>query len=475
MNLKIKIIIVGMSFLMTCAKTSAQGFRAQASEPLELVATVFRLAKNGGWVNDNARKYAAQIDSTFGQYAQSPAVLYAKKMALERSLNCDAVASYAVYLEIHGGHIRINPQYDASNITVTDDRWTDVYIKDFTRLLDKFYRKTQFHKFFVTHKRMYDMAAARFTEQSAKMFNAKCFNEFFGNYGLQDYTVCINMLAYGNYSATVNLKDGSNKVFSIHGPSATCDDGTPSFNLSDGVVIHEYGHAFCNPCMKACWPQIADVAESSYKFVTSELQAQAYHTASSMMYETLVRAWECMYIKLNAGNDDDGTDLLCKLHRERLSFPLVEDVFNGLCEYQARRDLYPDLMSYMPRMAERINKLKPDSVINSFMERCPEMSVEGIADGDTAVAPGKKEIKLCFSIPHKYGCGINGGRNDPEGNEIPDITSQRFESGNTGNMIFEIDLKPDTKYSMSFPGMFYLTKDYYPCRNTVFLDFKTRK
>lgn len=442
---------------------------------MELVATVFRLAQNGGWVNDKARNYTARLDSTFGKFAQSPAVLYAKKMAKERYLNCDAVSNYAVFLEIHGGHIRINPRYDASCIAVNDDRWTDVYIKEFTRLLDQFYRKTQFHKFFVAHKGMYELAAARFTEEAAKNFNAKCFNEFFGNYGLGDYTVCVNMLAAGNYSATVSLKDGSTKAFSIHGPSATCDDGSPEFNSSGSLVIHEYGHAFCNPCMKKCWLQIADVAESFYKPVASELQAQAYHTASSMMYETLVRAWEGMYLKLNADKEDDGTDVICKLHRERLSFPIVEDVFNGLCEYQAQRDLYPDLMSYMPRMAERINKLKPDSVISSFMERCPEMSVEGIADGDTAVAPGRTEIKLCFSIPHKYGCGINCGRNDPEGDEIPDIMSQRFESGGTGNMIFELDLKPDTKYSMSFPGVFYLTKDYYPCRNTVFLDFKTRK
>jgi hypothetical protein len=469
--------LLSLILLTACAMSAgaATSVKATVDEPVEFVCTVFRLAGIPGYVDNDANSYVKDVDRTFAKI-KHPIFSFIRQMGSEHQVGFDAVANYAIMLDINKGKVGFKPNADVNELPKLDERWTVANARRLTTLLNDFYRKSNYHKFFLAHQRYYrDSVLVHFNADVVGKVDWSWFAKFFGNKNVQAPHIVGAALIRGNYG--VHYTDRFNgRVVAIPmiGPTGRNNDGSLILGQGTGILVHEYGHTFSNPAVEHYRQQLEPIGKVFGTPVLDKLREQAYTNDISCMYETMNRACNLQYDYEHAANATDSIMAKVDLTRQKCNgFLLIEDAYNALSYYKAHRDIYPTYDSFMPVVVERFSHLSVDSVLNDCNSRRGIMTIEGIADGDSAVAPGEHVVTLHFSEGHKYGFGFTYGR---KGNEsvFPEITSQKWDN-EAGNIVMTFNLKPETSYSFGIPGTFFMNGDGYPMRNDIYLDFKTTK
>ncbi|HEY1547467.1 MAG TPA: DUF4932 domain-containing protein, partial [Kofleriaceae bacterium] len=70
-----------------------------------------------------------------------------------------------------------------------------------------------------------------------------------------------------------------------------------------GVIVHEMGHSFCNPVIDRHRADFETAAGPLYAEVAPVMKAQAYGSATIMVYESCVRALTTLYAREKHGGD----------------------------------------------------------------------------------------------------------------------------------------------------------------------------
>lgn len=444
----------------------------KVEERTELLSIIFRLAEAREYMNDNIPSYSKEIDEYFAPFKEHEAIKFAIKVRNTQMVGYDAVMSMAVDVEITDS-IRLRPNLSLSSI---DKRWGLESATEFIKYLNQFYFDTKFKDFFSKHRALYKVAEERFSEILKKVdFN--WFEKFYGEKPKGNFNLILSIPnGGGNYGPKIIFNDGKEELYAIIGSCRADSSGLPSY--SEGVtstVIHEYNHSFCNPLIDANYPSMEASTIKTFKLVKEILTTQAYGNPKTMNYEILVRACVIRFYQSNKVNEKLLNYQV--LSEKSRGFIWIDKLVEELAKYEKNRDKYTTLKDFMPKIVQLENSLSPKQIQKDFKAKCPKIITMSIKNNSKNVDPNTTEITLRFDRPMSiYNNGTTYGKKGKEYSiEFNKNKMAKWNEATKREWTFDVILKPDRTYSISFPSQFFVDENWYPLDKTYYLDFKTRK
>jgi hypothetical protein len=461
--------LFSMAVLFIVAQNTVQ---PRVDERTELLSIVFRLAGSKEYNYNNIPSYAKEIDEYFSPFKEHVAIKFAQKVRNENGVSYDAVMSLAVILEISDS-VRLNPDITLKTL---DNRWTLENVKAFTLFLNQFYADTKFSDFYKKHRSLYKKAEDKFSTILNKV-DFSWFEKFYGEKQKGNFNLVLSIPnGPGNYGPKVIFNNGKEDLYAIIGCCVADSTGQPSYPESTrSIVIHEYNHSFCNPLMEANYPAMQSKSDDIFKLVKEKMSKQAYGTSKTMNYEILVRACVIKYFQRRKENDEYVKSMI--INEKDKGFLWIEQLVDQLSIYEKNRDKYPTMKDFMPEIVKLQNNLSLEVWLKEMELSYPKIVSMSIENNSTTVDPNTKEIILRFDRPmsvrnNGVGYGKSGKDYFPE---FPKDRKCKWNEETKKEWIMQVDLKPDSSYSLSFDARWFKSENGYLMDKTYYLDFKTAK
>ncbi len=466
-----KYLFVTFFISLTCPAIFSQNtmLHPVVDERTELLSIVFRMAGSREYMNSDIKIYTSAIDDYFKGYKNDPLIKFVRKITKRSGVSFDAVMSMAVHIELTNGTISLIKNISSTSL---DSRWGNNSEK-FVSLLNDFYRKSDFSRFFAEHKALYALAEKRLSEV-VKTIDMNWFESFYGKKPDVGYTLIISLSNGGcNYGPEVMYLDGREELYSIIGSWETDSLGFPVYsNDISETIIHEFCHSFCDQLATSYYPEMKTVADRFFNLVQENMQRQAYINARSMLNEILVRASVIEYFHAHQASQVKINNLLGA--EQASGFIWIDTLVGAFGKYEKLRKDYPTLEKYMPEIVKLQNSLSPEEQQKTAEANRPQLISFSIGKNRLDVDPSIKELLLTFDRPmmtRPY--GMNKGKC---GDKCwPKITSVKWNPEKNNELIISWELLPDHHYSMIFPARFMMDEHGFYMKETYYLDFKTKK
>ena len=158
-------------------------------------------------------------------------------------------------------------------------------------------------------------------------------------------------------------------------------------------------------------------------------------------------------------------------------FIWISQLVDELTIYEENRDKYPTLKDFMPEIVKMQNTFSPEKIQKELDVNCPRIVSISIENNSKDVDPNTKEIILRFDRPmsvrnNGVGYGKSGKDYFPE---FPKDRKCKWNEETKKEWIMQVDLKPDSSYSLSFDARWFKSENGYLMDKTYYLDFKTAK
>jgi hypothetical protein len=195
-----------------------------------------------------------------------------------------------------------------------------------------------------------------------------------------------------------------------------------------------------------------------------------------MMREILVRASVIEYYIEKVSAQEPINSMI---QGEKLNgFLWIDKLVNALSDYEKQRDKYPALRDFMPQIVQLFDSLSFEKVYAEYIENAITITGVSIPDNATDVDPNTNEITVFFNKPMDECCrGLSYGKKGKD--YFPEFLNENktpsWNEDKTALTFYSIKLKPNTEYSLSVPGSFYVGQQGEPIVETYYLDFKTRE
>jgi len=336
---------------------------------VELLSIVFRLAERPEYSKKMFRLYDDRVERYFEEYKNHELIQFTKSMIKERGMAYDAPMTMAIHLDDN-----LNLVADVTDVWQRDPRWTKENAENFVPLLQKFYKDTQFVKFFKDNVDLYTETVKRFTPY--KQMDLNWYLKFFGKEPTETFSVIIGLgIGTSNYGPSLDFTNGNKNVYSIMGVSRFDNESLPEFEISNAlaIMIHEFGHSFVNYLTEKNKEAFKESGEKIFSVVKDEMAKQAYREWVTMLNEALVRASVIKYLKdhdfeqwiIEVQNEvlESVSDYMIKWEKKR-GFLWIEELIDELEKYDKQRDKYPTLESYMPKLVEAY-KIWADNILTN--------------------------------------------------------------------------------------------------------------
>ena len=453
---------------------------AKVDERVELMNVVFRLAGAQEYSFKYAKQYTEDMEQWFGPYREDTLVRYVKRLRGSLGTGYDAVASMAISLQGKGGAYRLPENAKALEELYegTDDtgRWNRWNAPVFVKMLNDFYKKTDFAGFFKSHKKWYEAMEKRFNENIG--FNRSWYAGFYGEPSDSEYRIIIGCAnGPGNYGPRTYDEKGNKTAYAVMGCWSFGDDGIAVFGKDSGhagVLIHEFNHSFVNPMLEAAnaGVRLKDAGDKIMKYVGKEMAAQAYPGFETVLKESVVRAAVVRYMRDNGYTQDEIDTEIAQ--QRALSFLWIEGLDSLLGVYSAQRDKYPVFHDFYPRIEEFFNDVAEniESMHEEFLRKQPRVvALSPDINGRDDVDPATAELKISFSRPLftdvKGAVGVQIRAGDKDAITGAKETGSDFKT-------YKLNLKPGTYYSFRVMGFVPATEyGYYVRRYDI--QFTTAK
>ena len=439
-------------------------------ERIELMNVVFRLAGIPDYQNCVVKPYAEAVDVYFAPYKEHELVEFTRQLWNKYRTSHDAVATYAVMLDIKDGKIT----FIKDAVPEFGPRWQGETPAIFLEKLNGFYTESDFYRFFENNTSLYEETIDRYNKRYTQT-DFKWFDNYFGKKpGDMDFKIVLNLLerdwGYGPKVAFTNR--GQETAYAIISISGSDSTGLPVFeDWSYNVVIHELIHSYANHLADKHAHLFNRINNLFYNYNADRLRQYGVGQSKLFLYETLVRACEIQYHKAYS----DTLSWHKRLNSERASgFLWLETLCSLLTdEYEHNRNKYPDMDSFMPRMAEVLNTLSPDELSKEFLSKAVKITDSSIPNGENDLDPATGKLIISFSkamYTGKESFGLWPGKYGKE--SFPEITHTAW-SQDAKQLVMDIRLEPGKKYSLSLAEYFFMGAGYEPLENSFYLEFKT--
>jgi len=469
--MKKAILFLIFSHISLAILIASDTLTAKVDERFELTSIVFRMVEAEEYINNNVASYAADIDSYFASHKNHPLIKYTKDIIRDRDeVGYDAVASSTTLLVIQNGKVKLNPRADIAKYIETDYRWKDETLKQYVKLLDDFYRKTEFRKFFQNHKGLYTSAETNLNEL-LKNIDTPWFESFYGKPFGEPHVYISLCNGRSNYALWDSyLKNKPNEYGIVIGCSQASENNIPMFNIYSvaPVIIHEFCHRFTNQLMKEYSSQMIDGALKMYPYVKDQLRARAYGSANAILSEGFNNLFVNMYFK----EHPIGLEKHFIADNEKTGFVWMKTAVNFMDNFYINRELYPTIYEFMPQLIDLFNftanNIEP--LIKEHEMKTPRV-ISVFPALDSEVDTDITEIRVEFS--HRMWGSMGANLSDDKTLAIP-LTGEDFWSENMRVIVLSISLKENTQYGFKLPKDIYRSEDTYPMFEDFEVRFKTK-
>ena len=329
--------------LLMCCMTGAKAVvRVETLETVEFMSVLSRVAGYEEYCMES-NNYAKDIDSYFQKYKDHIAVKYHQQIRSQYGISYDAVASMSIHMEIKNNELSL-----VSNTELLEKRWKDIDLQETLRLYNKFYKDTDFHNFYLSHKNEFDRVVQEYRDEVIKRyFHEEWYTSFYGVESDENYWVVISFNGGGNnYSSSRQLPDGKRDVFNV---------GTfySDYIVASTMLIHEFNHSFVNPLIfndPTNAAMIKECGEWLLNFSLWIMRYEAYSTWQTVINESIVRAAVIIYMlnhKYTAKQIDAAV-----LDEVSRGFTWMPELVKCLRYYCDHRDTYKTLNDYYPQIAK---------------------------------------------------------------------------------------------------------------------------
>ncbi|MBO4619052.1 MAG: DUF4932 domain-containing protein [Victivallales bacterium] len=476
-RLKFKKVVVILGVLLFAVTSSAQNpIPVYFDECIDLMAMVWRLSGAREYNLCGIPQFAQEVDAVFAPYKEHQVVQLARQYRLGFGIGYDAVASYGFHLRLaEDGTIVFNENFTESG-DVSFDRWSNQQKAEFLESLNDFYRVSHFHDWFLQQKDLHEKAVEAFDVINQKV-DYGWFSSYFGSSsGSTTFRVVLSLLVGPhNYGCNAQLKDGGTLLSPVIGCCRVDENGT-FFYYEKAVlpiVIHEFCHSYCNPLMDRFWSSMSQTAEKVFQQTAQQLVQSAYGLATTMMYETFVRACVIRYMKTHYPQLDES---VLVNEEEKQGFCLTQTVCDALKKYEQQRDTYPMMADFMPIYVQAVNDFDLEQYMKQYTEWQKEQAKlnasyqVNIANGAKDIPSGSFMLVIQFSKPMRGGIALNPG---PSEADFPTIVNYVWPDDRTLNVT--LALEPSHQYGLTVLGDLFVTKDGHSAGERNVIEFTTGK
>lgn len=305
-------------------------------------------------------------------------------------------------MEITKKGVGLKPTADISYAALDDSRWTDETFSEYLRLLNDFYKKTKFRKFYDSHKDLYSYAEQKMDTLLSKL-NVEWFKSFYGQ-SLGEPLVFLSLCnGPSNYAL---IKAEYRPHYGIVIGTGSDQEGMPIYGRGVlPIVIHELGHNYSNPLAAEYWPQMKDAADKIYPYIAQDMMNIAYGNARTSIGEWQNNLFMLMYYR---DNQPDVVDYYAADYQAsgfvwmRKSVEFMQNFYNDREKYKTISDFMPELVVFLNETADNFAEIKAESIKNR-----PHIVNISPSEG-SIISTDHKEITITFSEPmYTDGYGFN--------------------------------------------------------------------
>jgi len=444
--------------------------KSHVDERSELLGIVFRLAGAEEYVNNQVKNYAEDIDTYFAPYKNHPLIQYTKKIREENGIAYNAVAGLVPLLSIEKGRIALNKESNLDNFLNPSNQWNTENLAKFISLLDDFYRKTQFRRFFTGHQNLYFQAESRFNTLLDSI-DTNWFSSFFGQ-ALNDPLVIVSLTnGPNNYGGICTYKNKPSHSMVVIGCTSTDELNNPIFDPDQimPVIIHEICHYYIDKLDLKPIKDMQASADKIFPFVQEQLLKRAYGDSKTMIYEYLANLCTASYFESNP-TDFDAFHITFD---ETGGFIWLRDALVFLKNFTENRQLYPIFNDFMPQLVGFMNMIADniENYVASYHFRFPQVisvypAQNSIINADT------KEFRVNFSHPMWEAFGT--GKSDETNLEMPCI-GDSYWSENRKTLIIPVVLEKGKQYGFKLLHYVFLSENAYSMEKDYEIRFQTEQ
>ena len=467
--------------LLCCIGVARTQPRAKVSECFELTGVVFRLSGEKVFVQSTPENYVADMDAYFSIYKDHELIRFIRKaLDARHDLDLSMIADLAADMDITSKGIVFTRRwitlYESEDYGKREEEWSKAELKEYLRLLNKFYKDTRFHRFYEAHLDFYAEAEKKLQPWVDKIDTA-WFSDFFGQpFAVENIWV---VPAFGSHNFAVSRKDRQGKE---HFNSVVCypklEDGYFAY-LNWRVfmtLLHEICHNYNNPVCEAYAEVFAPICDTLYA-ISYEGLREIYCGKEDLLYESMNRLCEYTYCK--SLPDFPKEELKRRIVSEEMNgFFWLEELLQYMEVFYLNRDRFPTYRDFMPQI-----KLFMDNVVanleNYYLPKLQKLQllrpqvVGTYPMNGSVVDTTLDKLIIVFSLPIQDGMIW-----------LPDVSSDdiKFSSKEmywaderTYVIPLSQHLKPHSRYSIRMPSFFRpVAKEYYYRAQPFEFTFETR-
>ena len=344
------IALIGLMLFCSHPVRSQITVRVEPSETVELITVMMYLTGHPAYNQRSLwTEYRTLLDSEFGGFRDHSSIRFIQKLRDDELINTiDLPAEIAVNSEMRDGRF-----YHSGEITTFEGmKWKAKVRRQFIREVNKFYRDSGFSDFYrmavETYKPFQEVYSAEYLPKSMLTW----IEEFVPVKDSVLYHLNLSFVCGGcNYGVPKGgIPNPVMGIFNIDEFLTTPPEGVYTYST---LALHEFMHPFCNPLIDRYYTELHPYGKTLYP--VEEDAEGPYPTWKIALYESFVRATVVAFMQ----TDDflkDYVDMNLEEDME-YGFYWVGDLAELLLKYQAQRDKYPTLDSFMPEIVNFYNEL----------------------------------------------------------------------------------------------------------------------
>ncbi|RAJ30316.1 DUF4932 domain-containing protein [Pedobacter cryoconitis] len=252
-------------------------------------------------------------------------------------------------------------------------------------LLKDFSMKSNYPKFFNSNSDLYNISLATLAYNLPDFDEKNRLLKYCGEQHGKNiqFNVILNFLGWGNFGPRIYKKDGK-ELYAVIAPEKIAIR-IPTFDIAGlyRLLWHEFAHSFANPAVEKVENQLTPFSYL-WEPVKVSMRAQAYSSWDAVVKEQLTEAITCRLAAQKFG--EDAAELNNVRYQKGKDWIYLNSLLKALKYYEANRNAYPTLDSFMPKIIESFEEIKQTDIDAWVAES------EQIRKPDVAAMPATGDI-----------------------------------------------------------------------------------
>lgn len=356
---KLVFLIVLSILFLGCTKTPKE-IQATANQNIETLAICFEVADKGFWnfPFDDYQPMKQVARDRFRQYHHHEAIQLIDTL-VSNGFWLDAMTEVMLKSTALPS-AKLQYELDESTLKRLPDNGS-LLIDNFINALNNFYVDADLEAYFKKHEDYFKNVNREVIKNLPSKDFINTMENYYGKKN-ESYTLIPSPTLYHTMGFGKRIKASIGyKVFNVFGPLKVTKDslefgyGFDDFSEIEELSVHEFGHSFINPATETPQNQaIIDKYEYLFEPIRKDMENQGYRSWSTCVAEHIVRLGEIRIVI--AMGDTTRANRIRNDYINNRNFIYLEALEKSILKYEANRDTYKSIDSYIPELLGSFEK-----------------------------------------------------------------------------------------------------------------------